>query len=424
MPVIAFEGPAGTGKTYSLLQELGAGLNHRALAAHERVLALTFMHGARRRLDSKLREVDGVSGKFQATTLDSFAWRLTQRWRQLACSLGHSIPTENQYNETCALAAALMEKPAVRSWVAMSYPVILVDEAQDLSSERSTMIAALAEPCRVLLAFDEFQCLNPALRPMAISDWLPEVCTSTRLTLCRRTDDAELLEGARAVRDGRPVTQTGRQFKVVPTPSRNLAAAYVANAIAWRRGGTVAILTPSRSGGFADGIVNLVRSGPVGSRRNGPFPIEWESSDEGERNALCQRLAMPHACSVPEALDTLAPHCDAPAVRIARDWIIRQRRVLGAQEVTAEQVSRQISRALLARRRFGQRAQIPFVAMTIQQAKNREFDHVIVIWPYTIPDDDEQKRRLLYNAITRAQRSCQILVQAQELLNAPPFVSR
>ena len=64
------------------------------------------------------------------------------------------------------------------------------------------------------------------------------------------------------------------------------------------------------------------------------------------------------------------------------------------------------------------------MAMTIQQAKNREFDHVIVIWPYTIPDDDEQKRRLLYNAITRAQRSCQILVQAQELLNAPPFVSR
>jgi len=60
--------------------------------------------------------------------------------------------------------------------------------------------------------------------------------------------------------------------------------------------------------------------------------------------------------------------------------------------------------------------------MTIQQAKNREFDHVVVIWPYTIPNDNEQKRRLLYNAITRAQQSCLVLVQAQELLNAPPFI--
>jgi DNA helicase IV len=61
--------------------------------------------------------------------------------------------------------------------------------------------------------------------------------------------------------------------------------------------------------------------------------------------------------------------------------------------------------------------------MTVQQAKNREFEHVVVIWPYTISDDDEQKRRLLYNAVTRAQRSCLVLVQGQELLNAPPFVA-
>jgi hypothetical protein len=50
----------------------------------------------------------------------------------------------------------------------------------------------------------------------------------------------------------------------------------------------------------------------------------------------------------------------------------------------------------------------------------------LAVWPYTIPNDDEQKRRLLYSgysAITRAQRSCLVLVQAEELLNAPPFVA-
>ena len=54
--------------------------------------------------------------------------------------------------------------------------------------------------------------------------------------------------------------------------------------------------------------------------------------------------------------------------------------------------------------------------MTIQQAKNREFDHVIALWPYTIPNDVEQRRRLLYNAITRAKRSCLVLVQAENML--------
>ena len=51
MAVTAFEGPAGTGKTYSLLERLDGDLKRRALASHERVLALTFMHCARRRLD-------------------------------------------------------------------------------------------------------------------------------------------------------------------------------------------------------------------------------------------------------------------------------------------------------------------------------------------------------------------------------------
>jgi hypothetical protein len=136
MPVTAFEGPAGTGKTYRLMEQLGTALGDRALTPHERVLALTFMHGARRRLHSRLGDVDGLSGRFQATTLDSFAWRLVHRWRNLAGKLGYAIPSEEQYDQTCALAATLIARPAVKSWVVMSYPVIVVDEAQDLSSER------------------------------------------------------------------------------------------------------------------------------------------------------------------------------------------------------------------------------------------------------------------------------------------------
>lgn len=423
MPVTAFEGPAGTGKTHSLMVELNGELRDRPLAPHERVLALTFMHGARRRLDSRLHEIEGLEGRFQALTVDSFAWRLAQRWRKLAGSLGYLLPNEEQYDETCALAAALMARPVVRSWVAVSYPLILVDEAQDLSFERSAIVAEATKLCRVLLAFDEFQCLNPRLRPMAIQSWLPEVCTPVSLTKCRRTDIAELLEAARAVRDGQAVKQDGKRFKVVLTPGKpNLAATYLANAIAWRDGGTVAMLTPSRSGDFVDGIVNLVCSRPLGKQNNGPFPIEWESSDEIERNTLWKSLAMPQVCSVADALAALEPHKHAPPVRTARDWIARQKRLLGLEEIHTQQIRRQINRSFAARRRDAGAKRRDFVAMTIQQAKNREFQHVVVIWPSTIPNDNEQKRRLLYNAITRAERSCLVLVQGQELLDAPPFI--
>ena len=49
--------------------------------------------------------------------------------------------------------------------------------------------------------------------------------------------------------------------------------------------------------------------------------------------------------------------------------------------------------------------------MTIHQAKNREFDNVFVVWPYTVPADSEYKRRLLYNAITRSRANCMVLVR-------------
>ncbi len=97
-------------------------------------------------------------------------------------------------------------------------------------------------------------------------------------------------------------------------------------------------------------------------------------------------------------------------------------KVLGVNEITAGEIRRQMDRTFAMRRRYGASERDEFVAMTIQQAKNREFEHVVVTWPYTIPNDNEQKRRLLYNAITRARRSCLVLVQAQELLDAPPFI--
>jgi len=172
----AFEGPAGSGKTTRLMDQLGQELARAHLAAYQRVLALTFMHGARRRLDSRLRAVPRLEGRFLAMTIDSFAGRLVRRWRHLATDLGHALPDEEDYEATCEVAAALLARPAVKTWVALSYPFIVVDEAQDLSIARSSMVSCASTSCHVLLAADEFQGLDPARRPMPIAAWLRQAC--------------------------------------------------------------------------------------------------------------------------------------------------------------------------------------------------------------------------------------------------------
>ena len=56
MSLRLFEGPAGSGKTTHLFEALAAILETRSLGDHERVLALTKMHGSRRRVPLQSRQ--------------------------------------------------------------------------------------------------------------------------------------------------------------------------------------------------------------------------------------------------------------------------------------------------------------------------------------------------------------------------------
>lgn len=73
------------------------------------------------------------------------------------------------------------------------------------------------------------------------------------------------------------------------------------------------------------------------------------------------------------------------------------------------------------RSQYGGRAHQRLLAMTVHQAKNREFEGVVVFWPYTVGGDVEHKRRLLYNAVTRAQRWCAVVVQNSKPPLPEPF---
>lgn len=90
-------------------------------------------------------------------------------------------------------------------------------------------------------------------------------------------------------------------------------------------------------------------------------------------------------------------------------------------DFTREEIEAVIARNVALRRQHGGGGSHLFNAMTVQQAKNREFEGVVVIWPYQVGGDIEHKRRLLYNAVTRAKRWCNIVVQGQNILAAAPF---
>lgn len=417
----AFEGPAGCGKTHRLMDELIAVLEREPLESHQRVLAVTFMHGSRRRLESRLSVIAPLRGRYEAVVLDGFAWRLIQRWRRLIAHLGVVVPQEHDFDACCATAARLVAIQIVAEWVKSSFPIMIVDEAQDLCAHRSAIVSALSGTVTVILAFDEFQCLAPELRPVPIQAWLAANAPPTTLQGNRRTNIAQLLTAADAVRQGLAVPDGGREFRLAATPSMPLTATWLANAVRFRRnGGTLAVLTPSR-GGLAAAAVARIAAGPIGRRQSGPFTISWENSDAEDLDAIWNRVAFAGQCQIHEAIAALHELRDDPILLRTRDWLKGKERMSGITHIAAAEVRAQVERLVMRRRQFGGRHDPPLSAMTIHQAKNREFDHVVVIWPHRVPNGDDQRRRLLYNAITRARRSCTVLVQAPQLLGGAPF---
>jgi hypothetical protein len=418
----AFTGAAGVGKTHHLMGAQAEALLQGPLQEGQRVLALTFMHGSRRRLDDRLRTVAGLRGRYVCMTVDRFAWELCTRWRSLRALLGLPVLAENQYEEMCDAAGQLLEREEVRAWVATSFPYVIVDEAQDLTQPRLRIAAALEEGVLMFVAADEFQCLVPELRPSPAMAWIQARCQPTALNVQRRTNQTSLIAAALAIRNGLAVPQ-GQTFRIVAAPGAapyHYAATCATNAIVWNNGGSeIALLTPGKRGGFATGVVQRMAAGPCG--QHGPYTFYWEQLDENVAASYAANLNLPADGNLAEilaALDASEPH---PAISMCRESLVRTSRITGQQTFPTETVRVELSNSFARFKRFARHDGVRLKAMTIHQAKNREFEGVIVLWPYQVTNDPEQVRRLLYNAITRARRWCTVILQNHNMLHRPPF---
>ena len=158
------------------------------------------------------------------------------------------------------------------SWTAMSFPIVLVDEGQDLRPQRLRMLVALSGATHVLIAADEFQCLDQVLRPNPLVAWLQNAAVPETLVQVRRTNVGGLLAAATVIRSSQaPVN--GQGFRILqPGVSVPLAATLLANAIAWRQGGDVAVITPALQGGYAQSVIARYGKDPVVSSKMGRTP--------------------------------------------------------------------------------------------------------------------------------------------------------
>ncbi|MFH1814498.1 MAG: ATP-dependent helicase [Pseudomonadota bacterium] len=417
--VRAFIGGAGCGKTHMLMESLSEHLAGTPLQPNQKVLALTFMHGSRRRLEERLGMLHDLMGKTECSTIDSFAWRLVRRWRSLSAALGFANIEPSDYELICEAASALAQVKEVQSWVATTFPVLVVDEAQDMSVNRLGMVAGLANRLEVLAAADEFQCLSEDLRPNPACDWLSQTCTIEELTQPRRTNVDELLDAARAIRAGE--APASRKFFVVArTPTPPLAGSWINSNLHWYGGGkSVAIITPTL-GPFAKAAVAWAAANKT-TKGAGPYAISWESSEAKAATEYLATIKLAARANIPSIVALLAAAGDPRTTRDVAEWLDIQRRTRAQIEFSKAEIEKMVEQSFSQRRRVRSSEVRGWKGMTVHGAKNREFDNVIVLWPGAVGGNDDQKRRLLYNAVTRAKERCVVLVQVPAHMARPPF---
>lgn len=418
-----FEGPAGSGKTTRVFEELEQILETCPLGEHQRVLALTKMHGSRRRMQSRLSTLPMLRRRFHCSTVDGFAWHVVRRWRSLVRKRSQFEPAEDDYEQVCALAGALLSERIVGLWVTRAFPVVVIDEMQDSKGGQLEMVQALSTLASCIAAADDFQDLEATEGNPAVA-WARETGETASLTHNRRTSKPGLLAAASALREERDLPKKGTGFKVLSAPNHNVGASFVSrNLTWWSKCGDIAVLTPVRTANsnFVRRVIDRVEEKPISSRPFGPHRIPWEESQEDECDRFIAGLDLPDNENAQLHPADLSLSGVGGPVQALRNWFEQQRRVAGRMSFTAKEVRLQARRIHQRSRAYRRVRDSGVRAMTIHQAKNREFDSVIVLWPYEAAGPVERQRRLLYNAVTRAKRQALVVVQDPSRLDQPPF---
>jgi hypothetical protein len=419
--IVLVTGAAGYGKTHWLLEQVASHVEE--FGDHGRLLALSRMHGARRRLDAALAERYPHLLR-TTTTIDSFALSLVNRWRRF---LGSTRPfvigddpeeslfgTQSSFEEILCKAIALMQSQTVRSFVGSTYPVIAIDEFQDCLTQALHFVQSMAGCSTLLLAGDEFQLLDAAASGCPAVEWVRDLKSQggaeiVELAACRRTTVQPILKATAALRQD--VVLTGESIPIFLCPGPGPAAYRIIDTLVYARPGnrwtgTCALLTPSHDAWLGEVLSSCDRQ--LAKRHLSAIGWTREMGERADAEQLLAALQVDDAATHKDAWPT-PPPSDTPLVRHTVECVRRFAHARGLTSISRGGVAYLAKRLLHAQRTRGHYSPSRVVC-TIHGAKNREFDHVFILWPYKVPSDRDMKLRLLYNAISRARRSVMLLV--------------
>lgn len=424
-------GQAGTGKTTWLTKKANEYAPQLIAAEHQRMLVITRMHGARRRLELTLKDACR-DVPYSVATVDGFALAIVNHWRT---ALGHIKPVaavagdvdfadgvlgiEADFARVAGSAARLLQSPTVGGVIGATYPLILIDEFQDCYGPLLELVAALSRHSSILLAADDFQLLDSTVTGCPAVEWARTLeatgsGTIKELTTCHRTSVSGILDAARCLRDNIP--SSGRTIPIVCCPNYGPAAwkmmeRLVCCAPSDRWTGTCALICPSH-----DQMVGKVLESCANQlRKKNLAPIWWdvERSAEEEQYRTADSLGV--ATATPDS-DSSWQKPSTPLDGISAyvvDRVQRFARLRGIDAIPHSLVARHVDMVVHEQRAYWSSSSNRTVT-TVHGAKNREFDNVFVLWPYKVPPDVAQQRRLLYNAVTRSKRNCILLVLGNE----------
>jgi hypothetical protein len=310
------------------------------------------------------------------------------------------------------------------------YPIVIVDELQDCKGDRLSIIQAIESCCHVIAAADEYQDLQPDESNAAVA-WLhASYGKQTVLSGNRRTKQTVLLQAAGQLRLG---LDCGAALANTLMSGRNAnaAAGGVARTLCWKQCNDVVILTPTtpEKSGFVRDVVDRLISKPIqpsGIKKPvGPFRIIWESNIIEAKSQIISKFGNTAKGLTLQQIQELTSG-DIGALSDLREWAEKKCRMKGQIHFSNVEISTAIDRILQSRRAFLPTEHRGIIrAMTISQAKNREFEGVVILWPFAVGGDLESQRRRLYNALTRAYNWAVVIVQddarkASRLIG-PPF---
>jgi hypothetical protein len=189
--------------------------------------------------------------------------------------------------------------------------------------------------------------------------------------------------------------------------------------------GTRAILVAPGSKAWANELVPQLANGFHSKTQNiPPLPTVLEAGPAGEvawvGESVCGLAELVDSAELARRIKTL-PEAPAWSSTVISS-LEMARRAHGVRAWGRPDLLVLCARKANAHRAYGYSSQRGIRVMSIQAAKNRQFRDVVVLWGPGVPGSADYQRRLLYNAISRAEYSCTVMVRTRQQLQQLPFV--